>query len=726
MQALEQFKQAMAHAGLPPPEAICPDGAIHRFSTNGKRGDTSGWYVFHADGIAAGAFGDWRQGFSQDWSSKERKAMTPEEWQAHQERVQAMKAQREAELAQRQAEAAQTAQQLWDKASPAPHHPYLTAKGVKGHGVREFGGRLLIPLWDGGSLQSLQAIAEDGIKRFHPGGKTQGCYHAIGKPEGRIVVCEGYATGASIHEATGWAVACAMTAINLLPVAQALHAKYPALQIVLAADDDWHTAGNPGMQAATEAAQAVGGLIAIPRFGADRPEGATDFNDLHQLQGADAVKACLEAAAAPQGASEGEASAEVARKVILTSAADLQPEAIRWLWHGWLALGKFHLLAGAPGVGKTTLTMAMAATVSMGGRWPDGSRCEPGKVLIWSGEDDPADTLLPRLMAAGANRQNCHFISGVEQKGQSSPFSLARDMPILKAAVQQLGGIRLLIVDPVAGAVTGDSHKGNEVRNGLQPLVDFAAACDCAVLGITHFGKGGQGADPTSRVLGSVAFAAVARVVLVAAKTKDAEGKPARVIARSKGNVTPDDGGYHYHLEQVRIEGSIDATTILWGEKVEGTARELLADPDAGDDEEGDVADAASMLGQLLVADCWTPAKDATKELIDAGFTKKQVRNARKKLGVISKKSGMQGGWYWRLPHGNEPDLPAEDALLPPKMPKVPIFIKRASWAPSSPKRAPSGKTLTPNPTPILWRKCYERGRPDRTIACPWHPVSGC
>lgn len=84
MQALEQFKQAMAHAGLPPPEAICPDGAIHRFSTNGKKGDTSGWYVFHADGIPAGAFGDWRQGLSQDWSSKERSAMSPEEWQAHQ------------------------------------------------------------------------------------------------------------------------------------------------------------------------------------------------------------------------------------------------------------------------------------------------------------------------------------------------------------------------------------------------------------------------------------------------------------------------------------------------------------------------------------------------------------------------------------------------------------------------------------------------------------------
>ena len=285
-------------------------------------------------------------------------------------------------------------------------------------------------------------------------------------------------------------------------------------------------------------------------------------------------------------------------------------------------------------------------------------------MLIWSGEDDPADTLLPRLMAAGARRENCHFISGVEQKGQSSPFSLARDMPILKAAVQQLGGIRLLIVDPVARAVTGDSHKNNEVRNGLQPLVDFTAAYDCAVLGITNFGKGGQGVDPTSRVLGSVAFAAVARVVLVAAKTKDAEGKPARVIARSKGNVTPDDGGYHYHLEQVRIEGGIDATTILWGEKVEGTARELLADPDAGDDQES-ASDVKELLKGELTSECWANAGEVQKAIMKCGFTNRQIWAASKSLKVVRKGTGFgkDKKWYWRLPGGEEPPLPLDSAL---------------------------------------------------------------
>ena len=666
----------MTGAGLTPPDAIHADGHLHRFATNGKRGDAAGWYCLHGDGLPAGAFGDWRQGFAQNWCAKADSAMTQQEREEHRQRMQQIQAQRDAEQSQRHASARARAQQQWDDASPAGNHPYLVAKGVQGHGLRQTGDVLLVPLRDtSGTLHSLQTIDANGNKRFLSGGKVQGCYHAIGKPDGCIVVCEGFATGASIHAATGHAVACAMNASNLQAVAQTLHAKYPALRIVVAADDDYATTGNPGLTAARQAALSVGGMVAVPLFDANRPTGATDFNDLHQAQGLEAIHACITAAQAV-AANDAKAGA-LPDRVTLLSAADMRPEPIRWLWYGWLAQGKFHLLAGAPGVGKTTLTLALAATVSMGGKWPDGSQCTPGNVLVWSGEDDVADTLLPRLIAAGADAKRVHFVGEAHRKGEKAPFNLARDIPLLEQAVRQIGGIRLLIVDPVAGAVTGDSHKGNEVRNGLQPLVDFASTTGCAVLGITHFGKGGQGGDPTNRVLGSVAFAAVARVVLVAAKAKDADGRPIRIIARSKGNVTPDDGGYQYHLEQMTIDGGIETTAVLWGNKVEGTARELLTDPDAPEDDASDVADAASMLGQLLVSDCWTPAKDASKELADAGFTKKQIRNARKKLAVISKKGGMHGGWYWRLPHGSDPDLPTEDALLPPEDAQGAHFLKQ-------------------------------------------------
>ncbi len=335
--------------------------------------------------------------------------------------------------------------------------------------------------------------------------------------------------------------------------------------------------------------------------------------------------------------------------VVLTCGSDLTPEPVTWLWQYWLALGKLHILAGAAGVGKTTLALAIGATVTIGGRWPDGSRCEPGNVLIWSGEDDAADTLLPRLLAAGADRARCFFVSGARVDGEVLPFDPARDMGQLLAAVENIGGIKLLIVDPVVSAVTGDSHKNTEVRRALQPLVDLAAACDCALLGITHFSKGGQGTDPTQRVIGSVAFGAVARVVLVAAKVKGEDGTDRRIFARSKSNIGPDDGGFEYHLEQVEVDAfpSIEASRIAWGKAVEGSARELLTDPN---DEAGDTGDACVLLRAELAADSWTSADTACKPLRAAGFSKKQIWTASKKLAVIRHKGSMKDGWYWRLP----------------------------------------------------------------------------
>lgn len=229
----------------------------------------------------------------------------------------------------------------------------------------------------------------------------------------------------------------------------------------------------------------------------------------------------------------------------------LKPEPVRWLWDGWLALGKLAILAGAPGTGKTTIALSIAAAVSSGGLLPDGTRCPVGDVLIWSGEDDPADTLTPRLHAAGADLTRVHFVVDVLEKGQHRPFDPASDTPDLLAAARNLPNLRCIILDPVVSAVAGDSHKNTEVRRGLQPLVDFANATGAALVGITHFSKGGQGQDPAQRVTGSIAFTAVARVVLVVAKVHDAEGSERRILARSKSNIGPDEGGFCYTLEQV-------------------------------------------------------------------------------------------------------------------------------------------------------------------------------
>lgn len=157
------------------------------------------------------------------------------------------------------------------------------------HGLRVGAdGWLLVPLRDAnGQLQNLQRIGPDGAKRFLSGGKVTGCYHAIGKLAGTLVIAEGFATAATIHQDTGRACAVAFNCGNLLPVARALRGKFPCATLVIAADDDWKTEGNPGLKAATEAAQAVGGLLAVPRFnGLPRGDQDSDFNDLHRLAGA--------------------------------------------------------------------------------------------------------------------------------------------------------------------------------------------------------------------------------------------------------------------------------------------------------------------------------------------------------------------------------------------------------------------------------------------------------
>jgi putative DNA primase/helicase len=339
--------------------------------------------------------------------------------------------------------------------------------------------------------------------------------------------------------------------------------------------------------------------------------------------------------------------------VILARGTDLNPVPVAWLWKFWLALKKLHILAGSPGQGKTTLAIAMAAIVTIGGRWPDGSRCDAANILFWSGEDDPADTLLPRLLAAGADRDRCYFVQGARRDGEIVPFDPARDLARLREAIDQIGGVALLVVDPVVSAVTGDSHKNGEVRRALQPLVDLADGCNCAVLGITHFSKAGQGGDPSQRVVGSVAFTAVARVVMVAAKVKgDEEGQDVRILARSKSNIGPDDGGFQYHLEQCEPLPGIPASRIAWGKSVDGTARELLTDPDADAEATDSPSDAVEMLRAELSADGWTNSNDAAKVLKDAGFTKKQIWNAGKKLYIQRQKgtNGPQDAWYWRLP----------------------------------------------------------------------------
>ncbi|RQV69420.1 DUF927 domain-containing protein [Burkholderia cenocepacia] len=302
-----EFSAVMAAHDLRP-TGIVADGRLHRFDgPEDKRGKKSAWYVLHGDGIPAGSFGDWRTGLSETWCSKAANEMTDAERTMIRNRIRLMKVAREAEEA-RDAEAARAAvAEHWEKAGGVrSDHGYVIAKQIRPRGAKQLSNQLLIPLRDiDGTLHSAQYIQADGAKRFKSGGRVAGCFCLVGDDPNdgdTILIAEGWATACSLHQATGHAVFAAMNAGNLLAVAKAVRLKYLMATIIVCADDDHLTAGNPGLTKAQVAAQEVGGSVALPEFGAERPIGASDFNDLHCINGLNAVKQCIDAAVDQQPA----------------------------------------------------------------------------------------------------------------------------------------------------------------------------------------------------------------------------------------------------------------------------------------------------------------------------------------------------------------------------------------------------------------------------------------
>lgn len=360
--------------------------------------------------------------------------------------------------------------------------------------------------------------------------------------------------------------------------------------------------------------------------------------------------------------------AEAAREYRLRQEVDIRPsvELIRgssitpaphkWLWKHWLAAGKAHVFGGAPGCGKTTIALDFAATISRGGAWPDGSFAPVGNTIIWSGEDDPTDTLVPRLLAANADMGRILFVGDVRETGKARSFDPSKDIEPLKVAIEKAGGASLLIVDPLVSAISGDSHKNAEVRKSLQPLVDLATNVGAALLGITHFSKGSSGRDPTERITGSLAFGALARIVLVAAKipAEEESEQPSRVFMRSKSNIGPDDGGFEYELRHADLDHfeGVSASHVQWGAQIEGSARDVLNEAEASNHKAGGAVEAAATFMHALLCDGPLAVKEIRSQAEAAGFSWAAIRRAQKILGITSKRQGYgETGWFeWSLP----------------------------------------------------------------------------
>ena len=711
-----QFAIAMAGYDLAPPDIVA-DGLRHRFDApDDKKGKKSAWYILHSDGVPAGAFGNWKTDLSEKWCGKSDQVLTPAERAEYRARID--KARQDAEFTRLQLEgeaAAVCVRILAGARDATDDNPYCVRKGIKPYGLKEFKDKrtLIVPIRDAtGAITSVQFIYEDGSKLLKSNGKVKGCYYSFGgKPADTLLVCEGFATGASLYAVTGYPVAVAFNAGNLEAVARVLRGKLPGIRIIVCADDDrFKESSNTGLIKAKAAAAAVGGLLAVPVFQSDDGH-PTDFNDLHAREGSQAVMAAISAAAPHDGSHAAPVAlaspaagpvtslsndrsmipAADTRTVKIRCATDIKPLPITWLWPGWVPAGKLTILAGAAGTGKTTLALGLASVLTAGGTWPDGSACKrKGNVLVWSSEDVADDTLVPRLIASGADLSRCHFIEGITENGESVPFDPAQDIPELHRAVAAIGGVSLLLIDPIVSAVAGDMHRANDVRRSLQAVVDFAEAHQCAVIGITHFAKGGAGKAPQDRVIGSQAFGALARMVLVTAKEEDGAR---RVLARAKSNIAPDDGGVSYSLGMKTINGGIEATHAVWEGTIDGTAREILGEVEHDESEGGDGGQRDDL--ERMLIDTLTDAggRMATKalqaEIRDAGHSWDAAKRIKKSLGIEAVKASMGGPWMWCLP-----------GAIPRREPEGSEGSTEKTAPPSLPSALPSQKVAS-NVIPI-------------------------
>jgi putative DNA primase/helicase len=285
MSSISEFHTEMRLYGLQPPNYIEPS-KLHRFPGRGKgRGNKSGWCVLFHDG-AGGSFGDWSTGLNENWQAQRESTYTVVERAEFMRQVAAARAAEQAARAAQHREAASKANAVIQSSKPAMFHPYLQAKKVLPLGILENDNYLVIPMQDiDGKVWSLQTIKPNGTKQFMAGGRIKDSFYLIGGPvTDQVFICEGFATGASLHMhggeigSKGQPIVVAFNVGNLKGVAMAFRHKYPGINITIAADNDTQTQGNPGLTKGQEAAGLVGGGIIWPSFDGESFTGS-DFND---------------------------------------------------------------------------------------------------------------------------------------------------------------------------------------------------------------------------------------------------------------------------------------------------------------------------------------------------------------------------------------------------------------------------------------------------------------
>ncbi|MGC9602247.1 MAG: bifunctional DNA primase/polymerase [Minisyncoccia bacterium] len=345
--------------------------------------------------------------------------------------------------------------------------------------------------------------------------------------------------------------------------------------------------------------------------------------------------------------------------------SDVQPEDVSWLWPQRIPSGKLTVIAGDPDLGKSSVAYTIAAHISRGTPWPVNDGPAPiGDSILLSAEDGAADTIRPRLDAAGADCNRVFILESVQDiDADGKPikrfFSLNKDIAALDKALSSLPNCKLLIIDPISAYLDGvNTNSNSEVRGVMMPFTELATRHNVAIIAISHFNKSGMG-KAMYRIQGSLAFVAAARVAYTV--VADTDDKERRLFIPIKNNLikSKDRTGLAYKI----VDNGNNQPLIIWEDKpIDITADEALSlsspDTEAAD------TDWAELFLQDLLAEGPILATEVSKAAKAANITPKQLRRVQLKLKVehIKDKKTLNGPWWWVWP-GHEDALKLEDAL---------------------------------------------------------------
>jgi phage/plasmid primase-like uncharacterized protein len=528
-----QLCNAMRDVGIDPPSTIYMDGKIHRFKTNSKgssgAGDKTGWYICYSDNTPAGRFGDWRAGIEVSFRADIGRKFTAAEEMAHSRRMSEAKAARDAELAKQHEVTEDVVAKIWADCTPAnKDHPYLKKKGILVHGSRVTGdGRLVVPLLNkDGSLSTLQYISTDGGKLYHKGGATGGKFWSIGNAENpkTIFIAEGFATAATIHEATGSICIVAYSASNIVPVTGIMRETYGATQdIVIVADND---SSGVGMRYAEQASAKHGARIVSPPELGDANDFVTNGGDLLSLL-------------------------MPPKDNWLVPADDLstQPSPIKWLIKGWIQEEALIMIHGPSGGGKTFMVLDQCLRIASGGGEWMGHKVKSGSVGYFAGEGHHG--LRGRIAAWKQKNQIGKLNMWVSKSGcdLNTPAGYQRVREALLSLDERPS---LIVFDTLHRFLLGDENSAQDTKSMLDACAALMMEFGCTVVLVHHTGVS---AETQHRARGSSAWRGALDIEISVAPGD--ENKPMQISQKKSkdAELTLD---VYATLEKIAITGWID------------------------------------------------------------------------------------------------------------------------------------------------------------------------